>query len=290
MATGAWRPSALVKLRGAGIPHEHVPLATCSDHSARVDIIRRAVGALAQAPGEPVVYVGDGAWDGRAATSLGYRFVGVAPSGRDGLLREAGAYAVLEDFSEARSLVEALMGRQEAPVADLSITRGREADLPAVMRLVGRCIEEMQRRGIDQWDDVYPGRERFGADVAARTLHVASAEGGRVIGVFALDEHQDVEYRDVPWAIEEHPVAVVHRLMVDPAEQGRGVARALMRFAEETATSLGYGALRLDAFTLNPYALRLYRGLGYRDAGEVTFRKGRFRCFEKRLREPRGRP
>ena len=30
-------------------------------------------------------------------------------------------------------------------------------------------------------------------------------------------------------------------------------------------------------------ALRLYRGLGYRDTGGAGFRKGPFRCFEKTL-------
>lgn len=41
--------------------------------------------------------------------------------------------------------------------------------------------------------------------------------------------------------------------------------------------------IRLDAFTGNPRALKLYDGLGYRRSGYVTFRKGLFVCFEKRL-------
>jgi ribosomal protein S18 acetylase RimI-like enzyme len=71
--------------------------------------------------------------------------------------------------------------------------------------------------------------------------------------------------------------------MVDPDFQGQGIARRMMRFAEGAARNLGCGVMRLDAFALNPQALRLYRSLEYRDAGEVRFRKGAFRCFEKRL-------
>ena len=56
-----------------------------------------------------------------------------------------------------------------------------------------------------------------------------------------------------------------------------------MNFAEDRARELGYCAIRLDAFTKNPRALRLYQTLGYHDAGGVTLRKGPFRCFEKRL-------
>ena len=76
---------------------------------------------------------------------------------------------------------------------------------------------------------------------------------------------------------------MVHRLMVDPRYQGRGIAGELMRFAEDRAGELGYDAIRLDAFSANPRALWLYQRLGYHDAGCVTFRKGLFRCFEKRL-------
>jgi ribosomal protein S18 acetylase RimI-like enzyme len=71
--------------------------------------------------------------------------------------------------------------------------------------------------------------------------------------------------------------------MVDPRFQGRGLAREFMRFAERLAAERTCDVIRLDAFTANARALQLYQGLGYRDVGSVTFRKGVFRCFEKRL-------
>lgn len=108
MATGAWRPSALVKLRGAGIPHEAVPLASASDHPERVEIIRHAVRALGEGDGEAVVYVGDGEWDGRAAQRLGYPFVGVGDGARRGRLLAAGASLVVSDFADPDPLLEAL--------------------------------------------------------------------------------------------------------------------------------------------------------------------------------------
>jgi len=204
---------------------------------------------------------------------------------RDVLLYEIGChYAFERDGLEASAWLQHVHDRiVRRPATDLSVARAVDSDLPAVMTLVDRCIGEMRRRGIDQWDDVYPTLDHFASDVSAGSLFVASVDGEEIAGVFTLDEHQDTEYREVPWAFDEQPVAVVHRLMVDPAQQGNGIARRLMRFAEGTATNLGYQVMRLDAFTLNPYALRLYRALGYRDAGEVTFRKGKLRCFEKRL-------
>jgi ribosomal protein S18 acetylase RimI-like enzyme len=63
------------------------------------------------------------------------------------------------------------------------------------------------------------------------------------------------------------------------------VAKLLMAFAEAQARERGYAVLRLDAFTGNLRAMGLYERLGYRKAGEVIFRKGRFFCYEKTVFE-----
>lgn len=46
----------------------------------------------------------------------------------------------------------------------------------------------------------------------------------------------------------------------------------------------GYGIInRLDAFTENPFALKLYDNLGYSRVGYADWRKGRFYLMEKYL-------
>ncbi len=100
MATGAWRPSALVKLRGAGIHAAAFPLATSSERVGRQDIIRRAMQPFADARARARVYFGDGLWDARAALALGFTFVGIAKGQRARRLMEAGAYVVLPDFAD----------------------------------------------------------------------------------------------------------------------------------------------------------------------------------------------
>lgn len=173
---------------------------------------------------------------------------------------------------------------------ELSIRPATQVDLPSVMALVSACVEDMVARGIDQWDDEYPTLDRFEGDLSAGSLHIASSGEVSVAGVFTLDGNQDVEYEAVPWTLPDTPIAVVHRLMVDPACQGRGIARNLMVCAERLAADNGFATLRLDAFSLNPQALRLYRGLGYREAGDVIFRGRLFHCFEKPLERGAGDP
>ncbi len=165
----------------------------------------------------------------------------------------------------------------------LSIRVAAEGDVDDVMALVAACIGDMRARGIEQWDELYPDRATIAADVAAGTLHVAAVPGEPLAGVFTVDEHEDPRWSAAEWRTAGERVAVVHRLMVNPQLQGRGLARELMLIAEEHARQRGYGAIHLDCYSGNPQALRLYQRLGYRDAGGAALRKGMFRCLEKKL-------
>lgn len=56
-----------------------------------------------------------------------------------------------------------------------------------------------------------------------------------------------------------------------------------MLHAEEDALSMGFQAIRLDAFSENPFALKLYGNRGYSRAGYADRRKGRFYLMQKYL-------
>jgi adenylate cyclase class IV/ribosomal protein S18 acetylase RimI-like enzyme len=160
---------------------------------------------------------------------------------------------------------------------------GTTDDVPGLAALARACIAEMRAHGIDQWDEIYPTAETFLADAQGGGLFVLPGPDGVPDGAFTIDDQQHVEYAKVPWTIQAARIAVVHRLMVHPRRQGEGLARRLMLEAERRAVERGFEAVRLDAFTQNPAALRLYRRLGYHDAGPLTLRKGPFRGFEKKL-------
>jgi ribosomal protein S18 acetylase RimI-like enzyme len=176
----------------------------------------------------------------------------------------------------------------------LSIVLASEHHIDRVMTLVAACIADMRKAGIDQWDDVYPDRQTMLQDARDGSLYLASVDEeplvGTLVGTLVVNDVQSPEYLDVPWTMTGERIAVVHRLMIDPRYQRQGIARELMRFAEQRAAALGCDCVRLDAYSKNPRALELYRRLGYHDAGSVTFRKGVFRCFEKKLVAARFQP
>ena len=68
---------------------------------------------------------------------------------------------------------------------------------------------------------------------------------------------------------------------MNPAFQNQGIAGWTLKHIEEQLTEWGIHAIRLDAFTENPYAIKLYEKMGYAKVGTVDFRKGRFYLMEK---------
>jgi ribosomal protein S18 acetylase RimI-like enzyme len=158
------------------------------------------------------------------------------------------------------------------------------ADLPAIMALIRRVVPLMRASGNLQWSADYPNKAAFQADIEQAQLWVAELDGA-VAGVAALTMDQDEEYAQANWNVAE-PALVTHRLAVDPAAQGQGVARALLEQAEKQALARGLRALRVDTNSENAATQRLFPKLGYRFAGEITlaFRPGlRFFCYEKQL-------
>lgn len=141
----------------------------------------------------------------------------------------------------------------------------------------------MREKGIDQWDAIYPDEEIIATDVNDRSLYVLE-DDDLCIAAVTLNRKQDTGYQTLQWLGGE-PVLVVHRLCVDPVHQGLGLGTRLMDFAEDYAKPNAYASIRLDAYTGNPTAVRMYERRGYRNAGEVYFPRRRlpFFCFEKIL-------
>ena len=69
-------------------------------------------------------------------------------------------------------------------------------------------------------------------------------------------------------ALDEQ-VMVLHTLVIDPDEKGKGYGREFVAFYEEYASRSGCTCLRMDTNARNEGARRLYRHLGYREAGIV---------------------
>lgn len=155
-------------------------------------------------------------------------------------------------------------------------------DYEQVITIFERAIQNMNESGIYQWDEVYPDKDILLSDIKRNQMYVLT-EGDTILSVIVLNEDQDELYKTAGWKYKQGRIAVIHRLCVNTDYQNMGIGKAIVRSAEAFLKEKGFGIIRLDAFLQNPYALRMYGSLGYSRAGEVSFRKGKFCLYEKKL-------
>lgn len=101
-ATGGWELTARLKLSAAGYRDSGIPMASADDSHRLVDIcsiaINRSFAHYGVTAFDPIVRIGDGVWDVRAAASLGCEFIGIATD-HSVTLKQQGANLVMSDFS-----------------------------------------------------------------------------------------------------------------------------------------------------------------------------------------------
>ena len=167
------------------------------------------------------------------------------------------------------------------------VRKGKEEDIPSIMKIVNAVIPLMQASGNFQWDEVYPNKEAFSNDVKIGQCYVAvSKETEDILGVAALTEDQSPEYADAGWDLSI-PAIVPHRLAVSPDCRRQGIAATLFAKADELAAERGYNRVRVDTNKVNEPMNLTIKKSGFMFAGEINLstkpKEMRFNCYEKVL-------
>lgn len=156
------------------------------------------------------------------------------------------------------------------------------SDTSAIMDIYNKATIDLNKRKILQWDEVYPDPETIKKDIISKTLF-CYLDDKIIKGVIVLNEFQDDEYKSIDWKYSSSQCLVIHRLCVDPRFQNQGIAKKLMNFAEQFAKNNHYKCIRLDSFVDNDKSNYFYENLNYHKAEIVSFRKGKFYCYEKKI-------
>lgn len=159
---------------------------------------------------------------------------------------------------------------------------GTTQDLGLVCLLIKDAIAEMEKNGIYQWDEVYPARSDFEEDIKNNNLYVVFDED-MLIAFYVISGEYDEQYNNAEWKCEADSAYILHRFCVSPKVQNRGIGKKILRHIEHQIKDMGYKSVRLDTFTENPFAQKLYRHNGYESRGYADWRKGRFDLMEKKL-------
>jgi len=164
----------------------------------------------------------------------------------------------------------------------MEFTIASDQDLPELKSLYRAATLHMDSQGIPQWDERYPTEAIILDDIHAGLLRVGRI-GGRIAVAFALEECRAGAYEPAAWRHEAPRFVVLHRLCVHPDFQGQRLSQQAMDALEAETLSRGIDVIRLDVFPQNPAALHLYESRGFEKAGEISYRKGLFFLYEKKL-------
>ncbi len=158
------------------------------------------------------------------------------------------------------------------------------SELSDALKIYHSCVCQHKSSGFKQWDEHYPSREIVERDILKGYLFGAYSES-RLVALIAITNDEPKEYEKVNWK-EKSSFLIIHRLCVHEFFLRKGVANALMSFAEEYAKNQNYLSIRLDTFSLNEGAVFFYKKIGYSKVGYVNFPKREdsdYTCFEKKV-------
>lgn len=134
------------------------------------------------------------------------------------------------------------------------LRRAEPADAPAIAALVNRAYEKyVPRIGRKP----RPMTADYDAAVTAHQMWVFEV-GGVIVAALEL--------------IPEKEVLLIENIAVDPAQQGTGLGKLLLAFAEDEARRQGFAALRLYTNEKMTENIAIYARFGYRTTGRRTRR------------------
>lgn len=156
----------------------------------------------------------------------------------------------------------------------------RPEETDEIFSLYTSATANLNKRGIYQWDDIYPDAEIIRTDIVHQHMYTVK-KAGRIIAAFAVCDESDPEYCDGIWSIGTY--TVLHRFCISPEYQNKGYGKTILSHIEAMLKEKRIDYLRLDAFLQNPFSIRLYEKQGYSKTGVIHVRKGLFALYEKHL-------
>ena len=146
-------------------------------------------------------------------------------------------------------------------------------DMPDIMRAVREAQAFMASLGIDQWQDGYPERATLERDIEIGQLYVFADDATGAIAAFAalslLPEaiYDAIEGR---WLCNS-PYLTIHRMAIDDAHRGSGLAARIVEAAADIARKSGCASVRADTHAGNVAMRRFLEKHGFRYTGIVVY-------------------
>lgn len=156
---------------------------------------------------------------------------------------------------------------------EINIRKGTMQDIDAVSAIYEKIhtAEEKGELTVGWQRGIYPERETAIAALKRDDLFVIE-EGdkrGSIVGAGILNQLQVDVYAEGNWKYEakDDEVMVMHTLVIDPDQKGKGLGKQFIRFYEDYALAQNCPYLRMDTNERNTAARSLYKSMGYEEIG-----------------------
>lgn len=169
-------------------------------------------------------------------------------------------------------------------IENIGFRRAVVADVDNIWSILDEAINKRKHEGSDQWQDGYPNRDVILKDIEDGHGFVAErAETGLVAYIAIIGDIEPAyEKLEGEW-LSIRPYTVIHRLAVSQSDPIKGLGTWMMLEAEKISLSMDRQSIKVDTNYDNTGMLRVFDKLGYVYCGEVYFRGGARRAFEKLL-------
>jgi GNAT superfamily N-acetyltransferase len=165
-------------------------------------------------------------------------------------------------------------------MAEIVIERATLVETDLLIEIHEEASRWLLARGIRQWKtDTFP-RDRLSIRIERGEVYVVRLEA-EPVGMAILQEADEDT-----WGARSDDALYLHGLRVLRAYAGRGIGRAILRWAEEQVMSRGRIYLRLDCLAENVKLRAYYENAGFRCVGEKTWEDDpdwRSSLYEKRV-------
>jgi len=133
------------------------------------------------------------------------------------------------------------------------------------------------------WDDGYPTCVEIDHDLSTGNLFALEHSETLAGAISIIPEHELDELDDLSFWTSQGPSFSFARVVIAPGMQGKGLACKLVRNVEKIIQGRGGKSIRILAAVGNLPAIKTYKKLGYRTAGECHLFGHAYFGMEKRL-------
>ena len=164
------------------------------------------------------------------------------------------------------------------------IRLAEKKDIDRIMQIIADARESIGRLGIDQWQYGYPTRDIVKEDIMLERSFVV-VENGEICATFALMLHGEPTYKKIycgAW-IGDGDYLALHRIAINSANRGRGIAEGIISFLCEYSNENGYSSVRVDTHEGNIPMRKMLEKNGFEYCGTIHLLDGQERVAYEKL-------